>query len=398
MLMCILASGAFYRLIMDGGASEFGAMFLQYSGPLNHLSTLWAIAAGSVLTWAFLNRRVNVNALDALWLCLMAYGFSASLWAEYMRTSFSTSLFVALAYALVAVHMHLSGYNGVVRFHALFLGTILIGSFLAVLFVPSYGLSVGQHEGRWQGLFTHKNTLGNLSAGVFVAFAWWFGRARQPLALCAMLASLVLIVASECSTAMFNVALVSAVFVLLRFPTIRKWLFAYRFVLVTAAIAVSLFLSYATIEQKYYFEILGKESSFTSRDQIWRYVAGEITEAPWLGHGFQQLSAGNLQDDSSFRTAVGFVVLSAHNGFIDLLHSLGVVGFLLFLLVIFRLLQTVDPGPLFDLLLMYLCYLIVVNTFESFLLGFNMALIALMYVSRMVAARVSPPAGLESVR
>ena len=37
---------------------------------------------------------------------------------------------------------------------------ILIISLIMVLFFPSYGVSIGTHEGAWQGMFLHKNAFG----------------------------------------------------------------------------------------------------------------------------------------------------------------------------------------------------------------------------------------------
>lgn len=73
---------------------------------------------------------------------------------------------------------------------------------------------------------------------------------------------------------------------------------------------------------------------FTGRDDIWQFLIARFMERPWMGHGY-----GGFWDIGpaapNLRYGTGFIPMinQAHNGYIDLLLALGVVGFIAYIWV-----------------------------------------------------------------
>ena len=72
--------------------------------------------------------------------------------------------------------------------------------------------------------------------------------------------------------------------------------------------------------------LLGRDGTLTGRTAIWDYVWRRIQEHRWIGHGYQ--AYWNVQNEFTvdIKRVVGFPVTSAHQGLLDVLLSVGIVG------------------------------------------------------------------------
>lgn len=385
-LMMVLASGAVIQLLKDGGARNQGFYdMVEYSGSLNYLPLLWQILVVLVLVFVFIKSKWRYIQFDYLWLGIFTLGCLSVLWAAFPKITFTSSVALLISYLFVNLHVAICGWKNVlVLFHKYFFG-VLILSLSAILFLPSYGVSIGEHAGLWQGVFAHKNSLGNFSAMIYLFYLWRFSIERTQLALVGMALSLVLVIGSECSTALINVVVSTMIFGLLQFSFSRKLLFRCRYGIVCTIALVITYVMSASLSGDVFF-IFDKDSSFSSRDVIWAYFLRGIESALWLGHGIGQFGALLAGDERDFLSNVGFVVGSAHNGFLESLYALGIVGLGLIVVVCVRLLYLMNDGPGFVLAFLFLCNLLILNMFESMLLGFNFYFIMIMYVTALTQA------------
>lgn len=113
--------------------------------------------------------------------------------------------------------------------------------------------------------------------------------------------------------------------------------------------------------------LLGRNTTFTGRDEVWSQAIPPILEQPFLGHGYGAFFSSNPFSPAwpfweSFRY---FLTGSFHNSAIDIMISLGVVGLLVMIVVcllagavIFN--RTLHP-PVAELLLL----LVAAFTFDS---------------------------------
>jgi len=85
--------------------------------------------------------------------------------------------------------------------------------------------------------------------------------------------------------------------------------------------------------------LLGKDSTLTGRTQLWSLVWKLIRSHPWFGYGYGGFWLGLQGPSAPVWRAVGWQPPNAHNGFLDLLLDLGIIGLLLFVPVILTALR-----------------------------------------------------------
>ena len=72
--------------------------------------------------------------------------------------------------------------------------------------------------------------------------------------------------------------------------------------------------------------LLGRDATLTGRSDIWREVWRAILKRPLLGYGFSAFWIGLKGEAFNVITMLGFVVLHAHNGFLEIMLELGGTG------------------------------------------------------------------------
>ncbi len=88
--------------------------------------------------------------------------------------------------------------------------------------------------------------------------------------------------------------------------------------------------------------------TFSARTDIWSFVVGEIVKRPWLGAGYESFWAINPDLQPSLKTYQWFgvytIINEAHEGYLDLLATGGVVGLVGGLFVLFRTIAIAGPA------------------------------------------------------
>jgi O-antigen ligase len=136
--------------------------------------------------------------------------------------------------------------------------------------------------------------------------------------------------------------------------------------------------------------LLGRDATLTGRTPLWALMWGMIRLRPWFGYGYGGFwLQWNPPSAEIWRASMwtgGWLPPNAHNGFIDLLADLGIVGLGAFLISFgsnlvrsLRLVrQSVSAADLFPLLFLYL-YLLA-NVTETVLVIHN-SLLWMLYVA-----------------
>lgn len=388
-LMILMSSGAILQLVMDGGASNQGLdsalSSLAYAGWLNYLPIFWKVGVVFVIGVVLLVYKGRYLNFEFTWLALLILCFASALWAEYSKVSLNSSIMILLSYLLVNLHVGMCGWKKSINTLSNIFVFILLFSFVFIFLLPGYGVAVGDHAGKWQGVFAHKNSLGSFAAMTFIFYLWFLSAKRWKLAIVGLSLSTLLVIGSGSTTGLMNVVLSTFLFALQYFSLTRRQLFSWRYFIVSMLILTCSFLIYFSLESKQ-FSIGDKDSTFSDRNLIWAYILLQFQNSPWFGHGLGQIGAAVVSNDADFLSHVGFVVGTAHNGFIEGLHALGLVGLVLILIVATRLLRLKNDKSEFNFIFLYLLFFTVLNMFESKLLGFNVFFIILMYVSKLAAA------------
>jgi O-antigen ligase len=247
---------------------------------------------------------------------------------------------------------------------------LAVGSLVLVVAAPRFGLDASQNAGDWRGLWSEKNTLAlfmvigglaALCAMMELRRAWWLWSGMFAL-------SAFLLLMSRGKTALLCFALVTAL-------TGALWLMrrgSVAFVLtlwsmVTAGALVG-FLTWQA--PGVLLTAVGKDATLTGRTQIWTAVLNQVALHPLTGFGFAAFWERTSVPALIIRKQTGWVVPTAHNGWLDLLVQVGWIGVGLFMAVfliaiVAIIVRTVRTREYFGAL--YLTLFGVFSVSESFL-------------------------------
>lgn len=201
------------------------------------------------------------------------------------------------------------------------------------LLFPAYAQHVMYWAGAWRGLMTHKNALAQimvLAAIVFQLVLPWRDRAkfwhRAGLA-----ASVLLVFLSTSKTGLLLLLLLSLLLPILRLLRISR--IEAKLSIVTLFLFILLIVVTFVGNYELILTSLGRDPSLTGRTDIWGVLLQKASRRLWFGYGFEAFWAGGMDGEAlDLWYSNRYIVDTAHNGFLDMLLELGVVGLGIFLL------------------------------------------------------------------
>ena len=223
-----------------------------------------------------------------------------------------------------------------------------------------------------KGLTTHKNVFGLEQGLALIAFAFCpfqrFRWLRWPLV--AISAGTLLWSHSSGSLIATLVALaLSPFFLVHRFKSVERVP-----VIGVAVLAFGALMTTAVLGRDQIPALFSKDATLTGRTELWSLVMIAIRSHPWLGFGYDSFWRGLEGDSLAVIRGVGWLVPTAHNGYLDALLSVGIVGTAMLAVVLVQFLfrafvhTTQGEGSSRYFPLVFLVLLIVYNLNESALL------------------------------
>ena len=272
-------------------------------------------------------RRLPVS-VPISWAALLVWAAMSTTWAiepDISMRRFLFMLIVVLCVVLAVVH---SRSEYILQSILAATAVVVVIDLAAVLFMAEKAVHArGALDGAWRGVHIHKNIAGQIAAISAIAWFWHFVVRRTRLSLFFLAASIVLLVGSGSKT---SIAL--CLFTLGLCYAIHKGR-SDRLTAVLAAAGVfvllTLFLVLEAITASGPFEVLGS-ITFTGRTVIWEKLIAYSQSNLLLGAGygsFWQIGPYSpivaLSEDWAQKAPHG------HNGFLDILVTLGLPGLLL---------------------------------------------------------------------
>jgi exopolysaccharide production protein ExoQ len=265
---------------------------------------------------------------------LSALACVSPLWAEapdlVFRRSISllgTSLFGVVLAARLTIREQLRLVRGVLRLTA----AACLGLFVVA---PSYAMATDFGTGSARGIFPHKNLFGAAMAlGILVEwYAAEEGRFSWLVKFVALGLYAGLLVLSHSVTSAVTVA--STLLIMWLFERFHRRyhipLPAILLFLAGLVVCIALF----GIDTSSFTEMMGRSKDLTGRTDLWRSVGSMILSRPLLGYGFSGFWGGASIESYAVENYVGWSPTYSHNGYLEILLSLGVLGagfFLIFL-------------------------------------------------------------------
>jgi O-antigen ligase len=264
--------------------------------PAGALSLLifWVFASAS---WSLDPGTTNRRALAAAFTTLFGVYFAASFDGKRMAEILATT-FLVLAVAGLAAAV---GY-------------------------PKMGVQHDINAGDWRGLWYEKNQMGAMMVyGALAAMAAILAGSRHrkrmvfTILLCA---AMIVMSKSKTSLVALMIGLLgSFLLAAMRRGPATAVVVVWLGVTVIGAAVIVMWLAPELL-----FKALGKDPSLTGRTDIWAALLRQSAKAPMTGYGYAVFWTLESQPAQWIRKETGWLVPTAHNGWLDILAQLGWVG------------------------------------------------------------------------
>ena len=268
---------------------------------------------------------------------LLALTFLSALWAEMptlvLRRSIGVigaTLFGVTLASRLTFDEQLVLLRRIVRLCAfLCLGAWLVGHALGIELVRG-GILPGETGGPWRGIFNHKNMLGSAVA-LGVLLEWHlpsssaFSRVAKFTWICVYA---VLLVLSNSMTSVVALAITFAIMF-----AVKSFRGRYALVMPAAVVAILLCAILIFTYADSVTAAMGRSSDLTGRADLWHWTTIMIRQRPFLGYGFSGFWRGASQESVTLEARILWSPIYAHNGYLEILLSLGAAGLGLFALM-----------------------------------------------------------------
>ena len=226
------------------------------------------------------------------------------------------------------------------RIAAASLGLAASSVFVALL-IPRFGvMSDGDLAGRWNGVFPHKQQLGQaMFLGVMV-LAWLVPRYRgwgKTGLYAGIAACLGVLMMARSQTSMLSVLAVPPMFLVMaasRVSGIARMWALYAMTVVLAAL-----LAVLTTDLSEIMGFFGRDASLTGRAPLWGLLLGIIADHAATGFGYGAFWIADNPVSMRVNDISGWYVPEAHNGYLDLMLQTGLPGLLLALAMLYGILR-----------------------------------------------------------
>jgi exopolysaccharide production protein ExoQ len=375
----LLYSGGPLTVILSGGANEGDT---ESEGEMDSSLILIFFFINYIITFILLLLRWK-KALYILnqnkWLSLLIVIAIASVFWSYIPNKtiargiaiFGTTLFGLYLSSRYTMRQQLQLFTWMY-------GIAIVLSFIFIVQLPQYGIMGGIHEGKWRGIYNHKNTLGKvISPGIVIFLLRAIGSKKKAwLFWLGFLLSLILLLRASSTSSLLNVIILLIACISFRvFRWRDEWMVPALIVLTTLSASVYIIFS---VNSEAFLVAIGKDATLTGRGDMWPYIFEMIWKNPLLGYGFGAFWAGPGTPSFYIWQATNWAPPNAHNGILDLWLQLGLLGLLVFTFEFFvitlpkaliwaRLSKTSDGfWPI-----LYMTYMVLANLGETTLMVQN---------------------------
>jgi exopolysaccharide production protein ExoQ len=198
--------------------------------------------------------------------------------------------------------------------------------------------------GTWRGLTPHKNELGQMGVITTILCSIFFKSENslfsKMIAFIMILFSIIIIFGSQSTTAILSfcavLIFVLFLFVMHIFTPLKIGPSFGIFIGLNIIFMFFLIMVFSPDVFQIIPEFFGKDMSFTGRTELWLYMLTEIKSHILTGCGYDGF--WTIKNAAVLNLFSQFIWLpnQAHNGYIDLFNETGLIGFIIFIMIIIR--------------------------------------------------------------
>lgn len=289
-----------------------------------------------------LNKSKALIPIPTAYAVAVSWCLLSSVYAIVPGISIRRSIGMAIILFSVAACVQNLGFRKTITVVRMFLIVVISLSFISVLFskIPLFAFAVHPGNeadislrGAWRGILPHKNVAGAVMVHSSILFFSLFLIRKKALDLLFFFLAIIFLyfTHSKTSFGLLGTALLSSVIYMVLQRYRSRALFNLMWVVIVFSGALLALVSWNQIDA--YFS---DPSNLSGRVGIWMSVAPYIEHHPLLGSGYG--SYWKIGDQSPiFRTAITAFIATighAHNGYIEILLSTGLVGLTLALIAL----------------------------------------------------------------
>jgi exopolysaccharide production protein ExoQ len=329
-IVAFVLTGALWRVFsgsgdatLDGDSRTQAILVLMYGGVF-----VMAVSQFRWTAWILTNSPALVG--------LLLVAFVSPVWAEtpdlVFRRAISllgTSLFGVVLASRLTLNEQARLARGVLRLAAIACLVLFVVS-------PSHAMSTDYGTGSARGIFPHKNLFGAAMALGLLA-EWYLTEDRGASRIVKFgflgLFSGLLVLSHSVTSIVTVGGTLAIVWLFERFH--RRYhipLPAILLFLAGLVVCIALF----GIDTSSFTEMMGRSKDLTGRTDLWRSVGSMILARPLLGYGFSGFWGGASMESFAVENYVGWTPTYSHNGYLEILLNLGIVGTGLFLIFLWK--------------------------------------------------------------
>lgn len=272
------------------------------------------------------NFHFLLHSLSRAFIFLIVAGVTLSLLTSVDRIQ-SAKYVVAMIVVVLPSILYLKEY-GVQKLMDAFVKFIIISAFLNmayVLILPEYGIMTERHDGRWRGLFEHKNT-----AGPFFALSSFFilrslnskKTVFNLLKILALIICVAFTILSQSATAIVIFLAMSVAYPtfigIISLKNIHQRIGLSIAFISTVILTITFFGSQI---ENLFFTLTGRDATLTGRTGIWEVILDLVSNRPFTGFGAGMSERPEFME--RIQSGVGWEVKGTHNGYLNLLIDYG---------------------------------------------------------------------------
>ena len=351
--------------------------FVEDTSTSNLYNQLFWLAIAFAATLCLTVRpRALFSALRSVWFLpvLIVFCVLSFVWATHPGISFRRSLLLAIgAYSAVISVVYCRNSNDVLRTIYLALGLALILNASTLAFPFSF-----DSRGLFRGAIGDKNFLGYVAAlGLAIGVTWGttYSSIRMRFVNFFYIAGWALIIVITGAKTSLALCVVAPLAVIILTQIVARLHLALHASMLLSAVVLSVLLPFLIYGLGLGLEaivgIFVSDVSFTGRDVIWQFIFEQL-EGRWLsGFGYGSfwgvgLDAPNLRAEYQFIR----ILTQAHNGYLDVLLTLGPFGLILTLGFLFQTVVFIGKirtlnKPLYQFSLFVVVFILVHNLTDS---------------------------------
>lgn len=340
----VLLSFLFYLSLVRGTsiglfypAEEYLIGAINYT-PLTIMNTILLLG---ITAYFFVTKDFSFifKSLSKAFISFICFGIMLSLLFSVDLGQSSKYAIAMIVVVLPAVlYFNEYGVEGLIKAIVRFTIVMAVVNLAYLIVFPQYAIMTFPHEGRWKGMFSHKN-----GAGPFFAISFYLVlyslSLRRPLdfaiKLVVILISLLFTVFAQSSTAFvvfFTMGITNILcYYLLGFKTLNERI---GIALTSVSLLLLIFVFFGGYIEATFFEVTGKDSSLTGRTGIWSVILDLVSERPFIGYGPGMSERPEFME--RIQTAVGWEAKGTHNSYLDLLINYGYATTILMLFFVVK--------------------------------------------------------------